>query len=150
MSSATYLTASTLPRISAATLEPLIRSRDTSVAVVDVRDDDHVGGHIHSSYHVASGTHDVALPELVWKLEGKETVVFHCMLSQQRGPKAAINYVRERERLIGKGGAGKEQKVMVLEVTLLNGVDDDLRYGEDKELTEAYAKDVWEGFDGTH
>ncbi|OQO02643.1 hypothetical protein B0A48_12171 [Cryoendolithus antarcticus] len=147
MSSATYLTASTLPRISAATLEPLIRSRDTSVAVVDVRDDDHVGGHIHSSYHVASGTHDVALPELVRKLEGKETVVFHCMLSQQRGPKAAINYVRERERLIGKGVAGKEQKVMVLEGGFGKWQE---VYGEDKELTEAYAKDVWEGFDGTH
>ncbi|KAK6428302.1 Cdc25 phosphatase Ibp1 [Oleoguttula sp. CCFEE 5521] len=147
MSSATYLTASTLPRISAADLAPLIRSRDTSVAVVDVRDDDHVGGHIKSSHHVASGTHDVALSELVRKLEGKEVVVFHCMLSQQRGPKAAINYVRERERLVGKGDGAKEQKVEVLEGGFGKWQE---MYGEDRELTEAYAKDVWEGFDGTH
>jgi hypothetical protein len=29
--------------------------------------------------------------------------VFHCALSQVRGPKAALQYVRERERLIGAG-----------------------------------------------
>jgi hypothetical protein len=36
-------------------------------------------------------------------LKDKETVVFHCALSQQRGPSAALRYIRERERLLGAG-----------------------------------------------
>jgi hypothetical protein len=39
-------------------------------------------------------------------LQDKETVVFHCALSQQRGPKAALRYLRERERM----GGDKEEK----------------------------------------
>ena len=35
------------------------------------------------------------------KLKNKDTVVFHCALSQQRGPSAALRYIRERERLLG-------------------------------------------------
>lgn len=42
---------------------------------------------------------DYRLPELVRSLKDKETVVFHCALSQQRGPGAALRYLRERERL---------------------------------------------------
>jgi Cdc25 family phosphatase len=41
------------------------------------------------------------MPELVRKLKDKDTVVFHCALSQQRGPSAALLYLRERERLLG-------------------------------------------------
>jgi hypothetical protein len=39
----------------------------------------------------------------VRKLKDKETVVFHCALSQMRGPGAALRYLRERERLLGAG-----------------------------------------------
>jgi hypothetical protein len=39
----------------------------------------------------------------VRKLKDKETVVFHCALSQQRGPSAALQYIRERDRLLGVG-----------------------------------------------
>lgn len=42
------------------------------------------------------------LPTLVRQLQDKETVVFHCALSQQRGPSAALRYIRERERLMPK------------------------------------------------
>jgi Cdc25 family phosphatase len=50
---------------------------------------------------------DLKIPELVRKLQDKETVVFHCALSQQRGPSAALRYIRERERLLGKSQSGK-------------------------------------------
>jgi hypothetical protein len=33
--------------------------------------------------------------------------VFHCALSQQRGPSAALRYIRERERLLGPGAKAK-------------------------------------------
>ena len=44
-------------------------------------------------------THDYRMPELVRTLQDKEVVVFHCALSQQRGPSSALRYLREKERL---------------------------------------------------
>jgi rhodanese-related sulfurtransferase len=53
---------------------------------------DHIGGHIRHSIHAPSHTLDHKIPELVRKLKDKETVVFHCALSQQRGPSAALRW----------------------------------------------------------
>ncbi|MCJ1370647.1 hypothetical protein MMC20_001860 [Loxospora ochrophaea] len=89
----------------------------SSLAVIDVRDQDHVGGHIHSSLHIPSSTFDYRCPELVWELRERQIVIFHCALSQQRGPCAAERYLGERRRLLkgddddGWGG----QRVYVLE-----------------------------------
>ena len=46
------------------------------------------------------------MPTLVRTLhdQGAEIVVFHCALSQQRGPAAARGFVRERERLFPRAG----------------------------------------------
>lgn len=85
-----------------------------NVAVIDVRDDDHVGGHVKGSINVPSSQLDYRLPELVRKLKDKDKVVFHCALSQVRGPKAAMNYLKERRRLLQgdeeKGEATEEQE----------------------------------------
>ena len=62
-----------------------------------------MGGHIRGSTHVPTPTLDYRLPELVRTLQDKETVVFHCALSQQRGPGAALRYLREREKKVEKG-----------------------------------------------
>lgn len=78
--------------------------------------------------------------------------MFHCALSQQRGPSAALRYMRERKRLLGlpEKGEGKteeteaknrEQKVLVLDGGFVKWQE---KYGEDKRLTEAYQKDIWE------
>lgn len=116
-------------------------SANLSVAVVDVRDSDHVGGHIRSSTWVPSDQLPTKLPELVRTLADKDMVVFHCALSQVRGPSAALNYARERQRLLGKGSGNQEQRVCVLEggFTMWQA-----RYGEDASLTEAYVKDIWQ------
>ena len=71
-----------------------------NLAIIDVRDDDHVGGHIKFSTHVPSVTLDYRVPELVRTLRSKEKVVFHCALSQQRGPGAARRYLSERDRVL--------------------------------------------------
>ncbi|MCJ1411170.1 hypothetical protein MMC19_005258 [Ptychographa xylographoides] len=71
-----------------------------SLAIIDVRDNDHVGGHIYSSTHVPSATLDYKIPELARTLRDKDIVIFHCALSQQRGPTAARRYARECSRLI--------------------------------------------------
>lgn len=60
---------------------------------------DHVGGHIKSSRHAPSETADYK--DLARQLQGAEKVIFHCALSQQRGPNAALEYLRERKKLFG-------------------------------------------------
>ena len=77
-----------------------------ALAIIDVRDSDYIGGHIATSTHVPSSTLDYNIPSLVRQLREKDVVVFHCMLSQQRGPGAALRYVRERERVVGKSSVG--------------------------------------------
>ena len=113
-----------------------------NTAVVDVRDSDHIGGHIRGSTWVPSSSLDYKVPELVRELRGKEVVVFHCALSQQRGPSAALRYLREKERLDPKSGdgEGKVQRVYVLKGGFTEWQE---KYGEDQKLTEGYQKDIW-------
>nr|POE82441.1 cdc25-like phosphatase ych1 [Quercus suber] len=128
-----------------------IKSKDPGIAVIDVRDSDYVGGHISGCQNVPVHTHDYRMPELVRNLRDEDTVVFHCALSQQRGPSSALRYLRERERLGAKGeiGARKDgkdleqaQKVYVLDGGFVKWQE---KYGEDAQLTEGYAKDIWAG-----
>ncbi|EKG10366.1 M-phase inducer phosphatase, partial [Macrophomina phaseolina MS6] len=87
-----------------------------AVAVIDVRDSDFFGGHIRGCTNVPTQALDYKLPELVRQLRGARTVVFHCALSQQRGPSAALRYVRERARLLGDEDEDETgQEVCVLE-----------------------------------
>jgi rhodanese-related sulfurtransferase len=106
-----------LPRISRETLASIIRKNPAEVTVIDVRDSDYIGGHIVNGINVPTHTHDYRMPELVRTLKDQETVVFHCALSQQRGPSSALRYLREKERVeaatVGRdGGEGKEGKVV--------------------------------------
>jgi rhodanese-related sulfurtransferase len=103
-----------LPRISRETLASIIRNNPSEVTVIDVRDSDYIGGHIVNGINVPTHTHDYRMPELVRTLKDQETVVFHCALSQQRGPSSALRYLREKERL--EAGAektgGEDEKVV--------------------------------------
>lgn len=101
-------TVTSVRRMSREQLFALLLSEDaTQIAVVDVRDDDHVGGHIHGSKHVPSFTLDHRIPEIARVLADRRIVVFHCALSQQRGPSAALRYLRERETKMNKGELGE-------------------------------------------
>lgn len=117
MPNPTISTLKTMPREK---LAALLRDASPSLAIIDVRDTDYIGGHIATSQHVPVHTHDHAMPELVRKLRDADVVVFHCALSQQRGPASALRYLRERERMglggFGSGsGEGNGQEVFVLE-----------------------------------
>jgi rhodanese-related sulfurtransferase len=102
-----------LPRISRETLASIIRKNPSEVTVIDVRDSDYIGGHIVNGINVPTHTHDYRMPELVRTLKDQETVVFHCALSQQRGPSSALRYLREKERLeAGVEKDGKGEKVV--------------------------------------
>ncbi|RAL03446.1 phosphatase YCH1 [Aspergillus ibericus CBS 121593] len=135
------ITIATLPRISRDALSALLLSTSTpsKLAIIDVRDSDHVGGHIHTSTWVPSSSLDYRLPELIRTLQDKEKVVFHCALSQQRGPSAALRYARERERILGQEES-KKQEVFVLEGGFVQWQE---KYGKDIRLTEAYVEDIW-------
>ena len=129
-----------LQRLTATQLHTLLTSNPApSLAIIDVRDSDYIGGHIKSSQHMPSGSLDAHLPELVRTLRDTKSVVFHCMLSQQRGPGAALRYLRERERVVGAG-----QNVFVLEGGFSAWQQ---KYGEDERVTEGYDKEMWGGFD---
>lgn len=89
------------------------------------------------------------MPTLLRKLADKDTVIFHCALSQQRGPSAALQYLREKEATAsGSGGfkstesgEKKAQKVYVLDRGFVGWQE---VYGLDERLTEGYRKELWE------
>ncbi|KAI1815842.1 Rhodanese-like protein [Poronia punctata] len=114
---------------------------ESSIAIVDVRDDDHIGGHIRNSMHFPSLSLDATMPALLRKLADKDTVIFHCALSQQRGPGAALRYLREREAAASGGEVNKAQKVYVLDRGFVGWQE---VYGPDARLTEAYRKEIWQ------
>lgn len=79
------------------------------------------------------------MPELVRTLKDQEKVVFHCALSQQRGPSAALRYVRERERILGVEDS-KTQEVYVLGGGFVKWQE---KFGKDSRLTQDYVEDIW-------
>ncbi|EEP77322.1 conserved hypothetical protein [Uncinocarpus reesii 1704] len=136
----TSITIATLPRMTREVLSNILLSSNASkVAIIDVRDSDHVGGHIFSSTWIPSTTLEAHIPELIRTLKDKEQVVFHCALSQQRGPSAALKYARERASVLGFE-EGAKQKVYVLDGGFLRWQE---KYGTDERLTKAYEKDIW-------
>ena len=52
--------------------------------VVDVRDDDRIGGHIKRSHNSPSSEFLVKVDELVKQTKDVPIVIFHCALSQVR------------------------------------------------------------------
>ncbi|XP_068645963.1 dual specificity phosphatase Cdc25 [Aristolochia californica] len=68
----------------------LLNLNQTNVAIVDVRDDERsYDPHIAGSLHYASETFSQRIPHLIRDVKGKDTLVFHCALSQVRGPSCA-------------------------------------------------------------
>ncbi|KAJ5666142.1 uncharacterized protein N7477_008590 [Penicillium maclennaniae] len=132
----------TLSQISRDTLAALLSAETPAnkLAIIDVRDSDHIGGHIRSSTWVPSSSLDVRMPELIRTLKDTEKVVFHCALSQQRGPSAALRYAREREQVYGPEEF-KRQEIFVLEGGFVKWQE---KYGPDQKLTEAFAADIWQ------
>lgn len=156
---------SNIPRITSKELSKILLSEctvsanvDQSVplsktAIVDVRDNDYIGGHIKYSIHAPSTTLNANLSDLVQTLKDKELVVFHCALSQQRGPSAALKYLREREKFLSAetrksescetnpNSGNQAQRVFILD----KGFDGWQReFKNDTRLTEGFVKSLWE------
>lgn len=102
--------------ISAAELAALVKSdqdssaQTSTVQVIDVRGDDFVGGNIVGAHNSPSTQFHDDVKDLVKKYQDTPKVVFHCALSQVRGPKAARIYSEIQKEL----NPEKKQEVYVL------------------------------------
>ncbi|WVR05335.1 hypothetical protein IAU60_002349 [Kwoniella sp. DSM 27419] len=121
-------------------LADLLKARPAAelkeVVVVDVRDDDFVGGNIVAAVNSPSNTFHADVDGLVKKLQDVPKVVFHCALSQVRGPKAARIYAETRSQQLGQPNA-PSQEIYVLRDGF-SGFQS--RYRDDPELIEKFNK----------
>ncbi|WRT67383.1 uncharacterized protein IL334_004354 [Kwoniella shivajii] len=125
--------------INAAQLAELIKSKPASgvkeFAVVDVRDSDFVGGNIVSAVNYPSDLFHASVDELAKKLEKVPKVIFHCALSQARGPKAARIYAETRSHAYPDPSV--QQEILVLRDGF-SGFQS--KYRNDPELIEKFNK----------
>ncbi|PBK75009.1 Rhodanese-like protein [Armillaria solidipes] len=106
--------------------------------VVDVRDDDFEGGNIKNAINYPSSTFWNDVDELVKKTKEVPLVVFHCALSQVRGPKAARVYAETRQNVL-------EESPLKADVAILKDgfTQFQVKFKDDAELVEKWDKDVW-------
>nr|CAB3500237.1 unnamed protein product [Digitaria exilis] len=77
--------------VSAAKLVSMVRGNHR-LAIIDVRDEERsYQAHIAGSHHFDSGSFAARMPELVQAASGKDTLVFHCALSQVPDPPTLLS-----------------------------------------------------------
>ncbi|CCC67286.1 hypothetical protein NCAS_0A07280 [Naumovozyma castellii] len=136
--------------LDAADLHEWIKKGHTSLGqafqVIDVRGSDYIGGHIlgcwNYPYKKLSGD-DATMEELRDRILSISrnhedvivNVVFHCAQSQQRGPSAAMKFLR----------ALQDKDLQTVKVWILRGGFNHWQdvYGEDDEVTEGYEPALW-------
>jgi Cdc25 family phosphatase len=121
--------------------------------IIDVRDGDYIGGHIVCSKHIESNSfkneksiQTLSLLLNTLRQKKQDTVVFHCMLSQQRGPSSAMRFMRYlNEKLELSQDQQELEFVQSVKIYILRGGFGKWQevYGEDPKLTEGYRKDIW-------
>lgn len=117
--------------------------------IIDVRDSDYVGGHIVESMHYRSADFkDEQLPLLLSTMREKrqETLVFHCMLSQQRGPSAAMKFMRYLNHQLEISDDKSEiEFIEKINIYILRGGFGKWQelYGDNHRLTEEYDSRMW-------
>ncbi|KAI9226307.1 MAG: Rhodanese-like domain-containing protein [Piptocephalis tieghemiana] len=109
-------------------------------AIVDVRDTDFAGGNIPGAINVPAHRLYETLPSLLSSFAKVPLVVFHCALSQVRGPKSARIYRDARAVM-----EADEESTIVQEVRVLrNGFSGwQSLFHEDTHLVENYDRAVW-------
>jgi len=132
-----------LPQV---TLEECILSSENNdeigLLVVDVRDDDHIGGRVRGAIHrsdtsLSQATNLASLASNVLALGSNGTVVFHCMESLRRGPRCAKRLTLLFEFLKVKDDA---PTVKVLH----GGADQWIRkFWNRSELVDDYDDEIW-------
>ena len=72
-----------------------LRGGSSTLLILDVRDDDAVGGHIRNAHHFPDSTFASRIDEVVDLIKEKKPtkIVTHCMESVMRGPRCARRLV---------------------------------------------------------
>jgi len=121
-------------------LAAIIKSDKKDYLVVDVRDDDYAGGNIIRGQNWPSREFSWKVNELVKQTKDVKTVVFHCAVSQIRGPKAAQIYEETQKSLQEPGADSQGPEVLVLRGGFAQF---QAKYKDDPALVENWDKDVW-------
>lgn len=131
--------------ISPQDLYNLIKSSKVSgkdYIVVDVRDEDFIGGNIKGCLHIPSRKYEELFEDLCARIKDIPTIIFHCAYSQARGPKAANIYTQKRVLVSGcDGESGSKQRVLVLQGGFANM---QAAYKDDNAVIEGWDKSLWE------
>ncbi|CAE6458234.1 unnamed protein product [Rhizoctonia solani] len=110
--------------------------------IVDVRDDDFLGGNIVGCVRAPSSKYLTTVDDLISKTKDVPKMIFHCALSQQRGPKAARIYAETRNNRLNPGET-PTQEIFVLR----GGFTEFQRlFKDDPVLVEKWRKEVWQGY----
>lgn len=103
--------------ITASALAETLRSTNPMVQrplIIDVRDSDYAGGHIRGGINIPEDDFmdDDDVDALVSKYKDEDAIVFHCMMSQVRGPSCAKRFMNRMEIVLE--GAKHKPRVLVL------------------------------------
>ncbi|KIO16236.1 hypothetical protein M407DRAFT_232903 [Tulasnella calospora MUT 4182] len=130
-----YITGQELAELIKSGKEPL-----KDYVVVDVRGHDFSGGNIVSCLQSPSEKFEEDVDELVGKTKDVPRVIFHCSMSQQRGPKAALVHATT-----DISTAQPEQSQNRQEILVLRGgfAEFQSAFKDDPELVEKWQKEVW-------
>jgi len=106
--------------------------------VVDVRDDDFVGGNIVGCLNKPASEFLAHVDSVVKDTKDVPLIVFHCALSQVRGPKAARIYEQTRKHMYGDDDVPHEVAVLREGFTLFQQ-----KFKDDPALVENYKEEYW-------
>ncbi|RDB17796.1 Dual specificity phosphatase ibp1 [Hypsizygus marmoreus] len=106
--------------------------------VVDVRDDDYLGGNVKGSLNKPSSEFLMHVDSLVKDTKDVPLVIFHCSLSQVRGPKAARIYEETRRNILQGNDIPHEVAVLREGFTQFQ-----TKFKDDPALVENWDKAVW-------
>ncbi|KAI6129797.1 Rhodanese-like domain-containing protein [Pisolithus croceorrhizus] len=107
--------------------------------VVDVRDEDWIGGNITGSHNAPSQSFLTEVDKLMKDTKDIPMVVFHCRYSQERGPKAARVY-EETRNILHKPSDGQYFEAHVLRGGFHHFGE---KYKDDPKLVENWRDVIW-------
>ncbi|CAG8574451.1 13567_t:CDS:2 [Ambispora gerdemannii] len=108
--------------------------------VIDVREDDFEGGNIPGCVNVPSSVFVDNLHQMIKGYSQVPQIIFHCALSQVRGPKSARIY----QEALTLNSIKTNQKILILSGGF---VEWQKRYKSDAELVEKYNEKFWMYFE---
>ncbi len=127
----------------------LRKEEGSKLSIIDVRDSDYIGGHIKGSKNIPSTQIQQELPKIYrdLKVEKNKNIIFHCTMSQQRGPSNAMKFLRYLNQIIespesptNESNFAKSINVYVLRGGFAKWQE---LYGDNKQLTEDYDTELW-------